>query len=262
MPPGKDYPARLAALLGDGYRVFNSGDGGEDAITIPARQGAIALATAAPIQFPAGAGAVQIGDESDNGFHAPDGARIRLTEALGRDIPVNPVDIGGARFRLFFRDFRWNTPTTKISYTLWLERDGAATDAPLEIPAGTPVRFASAAAAPDAWCEIVFMGGNGGWGRDVNTLIGLFRTMLARRGEDRPYLVLVPYWESFPKDGVAAFKEAFGPHAVEFPWAPALCLGNRPDVHLNEDGYALLARLFHERGASLGYWPAAAPFPS
>ena len=29
MPPGKDYSARLAALLGDGYRVFNSGDGGK-----------------------------------------------------------------------------------------------------------------------------------------------------------------------------------------------------------------------------------------
>ena len=35
MPPGKDYPARLAALLGDGYRVFDSGDGGEDATSTP-----------------------------------------------------------------------------------------------------------------------------------------------------------------------------------------------------------------------------------
>ena len=37
MPRGKDYPAQLEALLGFGYRVFNSGDGGENSVTILAR---------------------------------------------------------------------------------------------------------------------------------------------------------------------------------------------------------------------------------
>ena len=45
MPRGKDYPSRLQALLGPGYEVLNSGDGGENTVTIPARQGAVPLAT-------------------------------------------------------------------------------------------------------------------------------------------------------------------------------------------------------------------------
>ena len=82
--------------------------------------------------------------------------------------------------------------------------------------------------------------------------------MVARRGEDRPYLVIVPYWQSFPQMKRDAFKAAFGRHAVEFPVEASLCYRNRMDVHLNESGYALLARLLHERGAELGYWPAQA----
>ena len=81
MPRGKDYPSRLQALLGPVYEVLNSGDGGENSITIPARQGAVPLATAAEIKFAAGESAVQVGDASDNGFHTPSGDVIKLTAA-------------------------------------------------------------------------------------------------------------------------------------------------------------------------------------
>ena len=254
MPRGKDYPAQLEVLLGDGYKVFNSGDGGENTITIPARQGAVPLKTAAPIDFSAGEATVQIGDANDNGFHTPAGEKIKLTAALGRKIPVNPVKIGKDSYKLSFRDFRWNSPTNKISYTLWLSRDESR--AQQTIPAGTPVKFASADAVPGAYCEIFFMGANGGWGKDVDTLISQIRAMVARRGEDKPYLVIVPYWRGFKQEQKETFKAAFGRHAVEFPVEDALCFKNRPDVHLNENGYALLAQLLHERGAELGYWPS------
>ncbi len=256
MPRGKDYPSRLEALLGPGYRVFNSGDGGENSITIPARQGAVALRTAAPIAFNAGESAVRIGDADDNGLRTSDGDKIMLTAALGRQIPVNPVKIGEAEYRLSVRDFRWNSPTNRISYTLWLSRDEGRTEAPLAIPGGTPVKFASVDAAADAYCEIFFMGANGGWNNDIDRLIAQFRTMISRRGESRPYLVIVPYWRSFSQKNKDAFKKAFGSHAVEFPVQDSLCYKNRPDVHLNERGYALLAELLHQRGAKLGYWPS------
>ena len=256
MPRGKDYPSQLQALLGPGYAVLNAGDGGENTITIPARQGAVALATAAPIAFPAGERTVRIGDADDNGFHTPAGERIKLTAALGRDIPVNPVRIGTETYTLSFRNFRWNSPTNRISYTLWLARGKRGSEKPLAIPAGTPVSFASTAAAPTAACEIFFMGANGGWDNDIDKLIAQIRAMVARRGEDKPYLVIVPYWGGFPQAKKDAFKAAFGRHAVEFPVEPTLCYRNRPDVHLNERGYALLARLLHARGTELGYWPA------
>ncbi|HPS09016.1 MAG TPA: hypothetical protein PLG22_15940, partial [Kiritimatiellia bacterium] len=54
MPAGKSYPDRLQARLGDTFRVLNSGDGGEDAVTIPVRQGAYPIRTAAKIAFAAG----------------------------------------------------------------------------------------------------------------------------------------------------------------------------------------------------------------
>ena len=95
MPRGKDYPAQLQSLLGEGYRVLNSGDGGENSVTIPVRQGAYRIVTADAITFPAGETTVTIGDAFDNGFHTIAGEKIMLTAALGRMIPVNPVEIGG-----------------------------------------------------------------------------------------------------------------------------------------------------------------------
>ena len=92
--------------------------------------------------------------------------------------------------------------------------------------------------------------------RDVEATLAQIRAMVARRGEDKPYLVIVPYWGGFRQEKKDAIKAAFGRHAVEFPVEPKLCYRNRPDVHLNENGYALLAKLLHERGAELGYWPA------
>ena len=38
MTPRETYPARLQELLGERFKVLNSGDGGEDAVTIPVRQ--------------------------------------------------------------------------------------------------------------------------------------------------------------------------------------------------------------------------------
>lgn len=257
MPRGKDYPAQLELLLGEGYKVFNSGDGGEDSVTIPVRQGAYKIATAEEITFPAGEGTVKVGDASDNGFHTSAGEKIKLTAALGRKIPVNPVKIGNASYKLSFKDFRWNSPTNKISYALLLTRDAGSSDRAVTIPAGTPVEFASAAEAPGAYCEIFFMGANGGWNNKIEKLISQYRAMIARRGENKPYLVIVPYWKRFSQENKDKIKEAFGRHAVEFPVEDSLCYKNRPDVHLNEHGYALLAKLLHERGAELGYWPKA-----
>jgi len=126
------------------------------------------------------------------------------------------------------RDFRWITPTTRISYTLWLSRDEGKTEAPLAIPGETPVNFASVYAVADAYCEIFFMGANGGWNKDVDRLIAQIRAMVSRRGEDRPYLVIVPYWTGLPQKYKDAFKAAFGSHAVEFPVQDSLCYKNRP----------------------------------
>jgi len=279
MKPDETYPARLQALLGDGFRVLNSGDGGEDVVTIPARQGVLELRTAARIAFAADERKVQVGDGLDNGFHTTDGRRIKLTSALGRQVPVNPVKIGTGEYRLSFTEFKWNTPGHPISYKLWLERADAAKA--VEIPAGTPVVFASTRAAKGAYCEVVLMGANGGWDGKVENLIDGYRQMIGRRGADKPYLAIVPYWGGFTAAQADAFKAAFREHAVDFRGEavkrgleteglrateldtsemkqgrvpPSLLYRNRPDCHMNAYGYDFLARLVHERGKALGYW--------
>jgi len=273
------YPTRLQALLGSGYKVLNSGDGGENAVTIPARQGSLSLVTAKPISFRAGESRVLLGDGNDNGFHTPEGDKIKLTSALGREIPVNPVMIGGKPYRLSFTEFKWNTPGHPISYKLWLGRDDAHDV--VTIPQGEPVVFSSAAVATNAYCEVFLMGANGGWGNKVEKLIAGYRKMISRRGEDKPHLVIVPYWGGFSGEQVRAFKEAFGTHAVDFRSEaikrglateglvatdldksemvegrvpPGLLYRNRPDCHMNSKGYDFLARLVYERGKALGYW--------
>ena len=53
MKSGEPYPSKLQTLLGADYRVLNSGDGGENVATIPARQGALALKTGRAFAFAA-----------------------------------------------------------------------------------------------------------------------------------------------------------------------------------------------------------------
>lgn len=276
MKPMDTYPARLQAFLGDGFRVLNSGDGGENAITIPARQGGIALKTAKKIDFAAGERKVLLGDGNDNGLRTDDGRKIKLTAALGRAISVNPVQIGDGEYTLSFTEFKWEHP---LSYKLWIERTDVSAE--LGILPETAVSFASVSAAENAYCEIFLMGANGGWNNRVEDLIALYRRMIARRGADGAYLVVVPYWAGFTEEQERAFRAAFGRHAVPFREKaiqeglkeegllpterdraemasgrvpPSLLYRNRPDVHLNAKGYDFLAKLIFRQGQLLGYW--------
>lgn len=279
MKRNETYPARLQSRLGDGFRVLNSGDGGEDVVTIPARQGCLALQTSAQLVFDDGVRKIPIGDAADNGLRTPAGEKIKLTQALGREISVNPVAVGDGAYRLSFTEFGWNTAERPISYRLWLERaDGRGR---VVIPAGAPVVFASTAAVRDAFCEIVLMGANGGWQNQIENLIARYRQMFARRGRDKPHLAIVPFWSGITAAQAKAFKTAFGEQAVDFRSEairrglaaeglvateqdraemaagrvpPSLLYGNRPNCHLNAKGYDFLAQLLFERGRALKYW--------
>ena len=279
MTPQATYPARLQTLLGERFRVLNSGDGGEDAVTIPVRQGSLGIQTSVRILFDEGVRKVQVGNESDNGFRTIAGEKIKLTEALGRDVPVNPVVIGSDSYRLSFTEFKWNTSEHPILYKLWLERDDDTGG--VEIPAGQSVSFASASAVRDAFCEVILMGANGGWKNEMGNLIDRYKMMVSRRGSEKPFIVIVPFWGDITDEQARVFKSAFGRHAVDFRGEsirrglevegleateldrremafcrvpPSLLYQNRPNCHLNAKGYDFLARLVFERGKMLGYW--------
>ncbi len=272
MSEGNSYPEQLEKMLGQRYRVMNSGDGGEKTLAIMARQGAFKLYTERDITFEAGKAAAVIGDFDDNGFVSASGDKIGLTQALGRNLSVNDVTIGGKTYTLGFQgNFIWSP---SISYTMLLTRKNC--DSALTIPAGTPVVFNNSDVATTDYCDIYFMGANGGFS-GANQLVEQYQAMIDHHGNDR-YLIIIPYWTGEYDD---AFEAAFGDHAVNFrelavangldyenitPTSadnariarnavPAsLCYNNTPDVHLNANGYHYLAHVLYDRGTQLGFW--------
>ena len=282
MTNGNDFPSLLNNMLGtDKYNVLNGGDGGEDTITIMARQGALKIFTSNQITFKAGDASVRIGDGKGNGFETANGEVIRLTAALGREMPINNITIGSQQYKLVLNNFDWSDRSCEV----YLQRTSGF-NSDLTIEKGTEVKFASADLAKTNHCDIYLMGCNGGYGANKNNykaLIAQHQQMIDYRGNDN-YLVIIPYWTSntFTK----YFIEAFGDKAIDFRAAatdqsiledtlhltltdldktqiassqkiipPCLRLNNSStDVHLNQTGYLLLAQLLHTRGQELGYW--------
>ncbi len=273
MSAGNSYPAQLEKMLASRFQVKNSGDGGENTLTIMARQGALKLYTERDITFASGTTSVVIGDFGDNGFVSATGEKIGLTSALGRELPINDVTIGTENYTVGFKNnvFNWSP----ISYELTLTRKNTADT--LTIPAGTPVVFNNSDIAANDYCEIYFMGANGGYDNNVEKLIEQYQALVDYHHNNR-YLIIVPYWTSAYDN---AFAEAFGDHAVNFrklaiseglsfegltattadtnsmaggSLPPSLCYQNKLDVHLNANGYHYLAHVLFERGKLLGYW--------
>ena len=113
------YPSKLQALIGDKYKVYNGGDGGEKTITIAARQGAYKVYTANKITFYKNQDTILIGTESRDALVTKDNQSIVLTSLLGNGISVNSVRINGEEFMLDFNDsFVWSPR----SFKLYLQR--------------------------------------------------------------------------------------------------------------------------------------------
>jgi hypothetical protein len=272
----RNYPAVLNNYLGKGYKVLNGGDGGEDSITIMARQGGVKIYTKDKITFNAGDVEVRIGNGSGNGFVTADGDVIRLTPPLGRDMPINDITIGSQKYQLVQKNFNWSGRTCEV----YLKRTTNINKA-VTIEKGAEVKLASASLPKTNHCDIYLMGGNGGYKNNVNTLIDQHKKMIAHRGNDN-YLVLIPYWTA--SNATELFIKAFGDKAVDFrahatnqeilenelgitlsatdkayiarpDVPPCLRLNNDPNQgHLNEKGYQLLAKVAYEQGKKLGYW--------
>jgi len=279
MPTGCPYPSRLQELLGATYAVLNSGDGGEDAVTICARQGGLEVQTSKDFAFAEGQSRIRIGDAKDNGISTHDGRLVRFTQALGRQIPVNELTIAGQRYRIQLENFVWSTTASGITYDAWLER--MVGHEPRVVAAGSPVALASITAAAEAYCQVILMGANGGWNNQVEELIDLYRRMIDRQGPKGAYLVVVPYWYGFTPEQEQSFRRTFGARCVLFREEailrglaeegltptdfdrsemavgrvpPSLLYQNKVDVHMNEYGYDFLAKLIFEQGHKLGYW--------
>ena len=268
------YPYVLDTLLGNNYVVQNSGDGGEDTLTIMAREGAVPVYLQNAVTFAAGETRVLIGTRTAQGIVSADGTSLKLRPQLGRQLSINDVTIGGETYAVSLENY----DSIFRTYDVYLTRKNAT--AAVTIPAKTPVKFASINAAKTNYCDVYLMGANGGWNDDPNTLVSQFKQMIDYRGNDN-YLVVIPYWRTDCND---ALKAAFGDKAIDFAAyaknkglaamnitpskadSQAMYKGLLPncltlngtsvkqDVHLNQNGYRMLATAVYETGRDLGYW--------
>jgi len=276
MAAGKSYPSQLNAMLGDKFKVYNGGASGENSFSIAARQGAYDLYTLNDITFGAKSTRATIGNFSNNGIVSADGRPLRVTRILGTPMSINPLNIMGENFMVSLDNFKWNTATTPITYSFTLFR-GGSTDNELVIPKGTKVELASAEIATKSYCDIYYIGANGGYDGDTEILIDQYKAMIKHHG-NRRYLIITPHWtDKFDE----VFEKEFGGHAVNLRKAaieygleyegltptaddtslikagnvPAsLCYQNNYNIHLNEYGYHFLAHLLYERGSELKFW--------
>ena len=264
----KSYPSRLQEMLRNEYTVLNGGDGGENTVTIVARQGALKLFTENDIVFEKGESEVVIGNQDNNGFVSKTGDKLKLTALLGNQLPVNDIEICGEKFTISLKDFSWSP----ITYTAVLKRNNS--ESFLKLPKNSQVTLNSTDLANKGGIDIYLIGANGGFDKSSEKLIEQFKLMIDYHGSDR-YIIVAPFWTS---DYDKALEEAFANHIVNYrenacKWGlefeglvpteedlerielgrtpPSLCYKNKPDVHLNEYGYHFLAHLIFEKGKEL-----------
>ncbi len=267
----KSYPVRLQEMLGDKFKVYNGGDGGETSNTIAARQGGLKVYTAKNITFSRGKDTQLISTESSDVFVDENGSPVVLTAALGNQLRVNDVQINGEFYTLRFEDYVWSPR----SFKLYLDRYSNSSSI-FMIPKGSEVVFNSAADSQRSGVDIYMMGANGGYETNDAKYIEQVKAMIKHHGNDK-YLIIKPYWTD-----INGLEKEFGDHVIDFTGLaisegleyegltptsgdktaiskksipPSLRYENEADnVHLNEYGYHFLAHCIYEQGKTLGYW--------
>jgi hypothetical protein len=182
----------LQNLLGSKYQVVNCGVGGENAVSIPARQGAIPMYNSLPFTLPSSTNNVAVGRINDwfyDGFFKStlDDAYVQvLVQGEGRDInTINPCVIDGIECTL--SSVIENQNPLNIQY--YIKRNEAG-EARL-IDAGN-VLHTNEAITLKPHASIYFMGTNDGW-IDVDDLIERYKRMIAFDNVGKRFLVVGIY---------------------------------------------------------------------
>jgi len=272
MDDGDDYPAVLQRLIGNSYRVLNAGAGGEQSQTIAARQGAYDIYLKADLVFEAGYGSVTLDDK--NGFVLEDGTLLDINEdgeSFRNDLPCKKIYIAGKEYELACTGKKLQV--LRESY-----------DKKLVLKKGSKVVLDSSNLQKGSYCEIFYVGANDeghreGDPEDVEYLINRYKAMAKRQGKNC-YMVIVPQWANGYSEPL---KKEFGDKAVDLKAEickrvienkgnsfsdkdikeakdgkipTALKYENKASdtLHLNSDGYEMMAKIIYENGVKLGYW--------
>lgn len=177
------YPRQLQLMLGDGYEVINCGIGGENTLTIMARQGAAPMFLAHDIQI------FRSRDIRFRRFIGGSDVAAFLSLYNGQKVTpllqgdwkegstarVNPVTINGHTFTISSEAHHWYEKGWKFEYNYFIEAQDN-TDKSYTLPAGSLVTTHAMEALRYPEVNIIFMGQNGGYA-DAEELLRQVRLM-------------------------------------------------------------------------------------
>lgn len=271
---GLPYPAVLQQLLGEEYLVQNAGDGGENTHSIMTRQGAEKIYLKSDVTFDVGVHEVLIDVGNGRGALTEDGVELQWTPPYGRDLPMNKVTINGDAYEFKFTEHNYEQHGTCNTFLVRENADRAVT-----LTKGTEISIDITATSKTNYCDIYFMGFNGGYHTDEE-LIAQHQKMIDYRGNDR-YLIIAR--QDRPSTA-NALREAYGDHVlilVEYCAAGGMekcgltmteqdkdCIQNgilpyplklrgdedKNDVHLSAAGYKVLGHAVYELGRKNNLW--------
>lgn len=285
---GDSYPEVLEELLSSEYEIINCGVGGENTLTIAARQGSIPMFLAHDIILFPDRQEKFIGNEDVNAFLSTWDSTA-VTPLLqckweeGSPAHINPCTIQNSSFLIKSKDpyfkkeidgyhFRW-------AYSIEGYNDTNAYDT---IKAGTIIHTEASKSLRSPYANIFFIGQNGGF-KDVKDLIAQLKKMISFGNTDR-FVVISFHKPNSPIPTINRMKEMedslhneFGKHYINLRsylvtkgiqdagLSPtkedkdSISHGQVPPqlltdgVHFTSKGYKLIAKLVESKFSELGY---------
>ena len=166
---GGGWTSRLQELTG--MTVYNGGTGGESSKTICSRQGADAMVVN-NITIPADTSNVLIASRTDDiGITTVEGNKV--TPLLQGGSHVNPCKIGDIEGTL-----RWTGSNYADTSGTWVFKRSTAGDSSITINRPTVLRTNYDMNRNNPYLMIIFIGQNGGWDNDLDTLVRQHRLMI------------------------------------------------------------------------------------
>lgn len=287
---GKSYPTLLQSYLGEDYQIINAGIGGENTLTIMARQGAYPMRLSHDIiLFPDENAQYEkfIGNSEIDAFYSSYNQK-RVTPLLqlgwkeNGPAQINPCHINGKEFQLYSEAHFWKENNKYHSEWNYYIKNKFPIYSSDTLKAGSIIETYAMRHLRNTYANIFFMGQNGGF-KDTDDLIRQFQAMIDYSQCNR-FIIISFHKPNQPIPNVQRMQEMedslqhyFGQHYINL--RKYLIQSGLKDAgltptkidsdsirhnqvppqlmtdgcHFTSKGYELLARLVEKRFRELGY---------
>ncbi|MDR0682585.1 MAG: hypothetical protein LBG15_12175 [Dysgonamonadaceae bacterium] len=268
---GTTYPNVLDSLLGNNYQVINCGIGGEQTLTIAARQGGIPMLLAHPVELPADNSKIIIGDKSHSLISSWNNRSVVTPLLQGGESTVNNCIINEIECILGWTGKAWNDPDGR--YTI---QRVVAADTPVTLRERSIVFTSSMQRYRNLFANVFFIGQNLGYANNAD-LVSQYKAMIRFSGSNNFVILgLTSGTKAERTDLETLMTKEFGAQYINLrdylstqglqdaSLTPtpadieAMAEGKTPPsllydhVHFNAKGYELIGQIIYKRFLYLG----------